>query len=109
MAGAMRNDRGFPKRLRLVITADSDAWQDRAACRGTDPDLFFPVGLGGVAVEAVEQAKRICATCPVLVPCGVYGTLYSPDYGVWGGMSSDERKARRARARRDRLAQENPT
>lgn len=40
-------------------------WMDAAACRGTDPNLFFPTGVNPRYVEA----RRICASCPVRVRC----------------------------------------
>jgi hypothetical protein len=45
---------------------DEGYWRRRAACRGTDPELFFPVGPAGPALAQVAEAKKICARCPVL-------------------------------------------
>src|SRR5262245_33169972 len=100
-----RNDAGVPNRLRLVVNEDPD-WMSQARCLGADPDLFFPTGEHGTnAVQAIAEAKAICAGCPVILPCGEYGIRYSPDHGVWGGMSPDERKrARRRVARARRIA-----
>ena len=39
-------------------------WRKRAACRGIDPEVFFPV-----TDEDAEEAKAICATCPVREAC----------------------------------------
>ena len=39
-------------------------WRNRAACRGIDPDLFFPV-----TDEEADPAKAICDVCPVREAC----------------------------------------
>ena len=67
-------------------------WRDNAACRDTDPDLFFPVGTTGLAVEQISAAKAVCATCPVKGPCLEFALITNQDSGVWGGTSEDERR-----------------
>jgi len=42
----------------------SAAWQHEAACRDEDPSLFFDF-----RKAAQEQAKAICARCPVTQHC----------------------------------------
>ena len=44
-------------------------WRDEAACRGVDPELFFPVRNAGPALRQIGQAKQVCARCPVRMPC----------------------------------------
>ena len=39
-------------------------WRRRAACRGVDPEVFYPV-----TDEDAGTAKSICATCPVREAC----------------------------------------
>jgi hypothetical protein len=39
-------------------------WRDEAACRDSDPELFFPEGTAGPARDQADQAKRICGSCP---------------------------------------------
>lgn len=84
-------------------------WRADAACRDTDPDLFFPIGSTGAAVEQIEAAKAVCATCPSRQPCLEFALLTNQDSGVWGGLAEDERrKLRRAwvKQRRDAAATE---
>ena len=40
-----------------------------AACRELEPELFFPVGTTGPALDEVAAAKRVCARCPVRREC----------------------------------------
>jgi WhiB family redox-sensing transcriptional regulator len=62
-------------------------WMLEARCRGRTPQDFFPSdGVG------VEQARRICADCPVKEPCLEYALAYRIDHGVWGGASERERR-----------------
>ncbi len=80
-------------------------WQFEGACREADPALFFhPEGERGAARRRrAEAAKAICATCPVLEQCRGQSLRVREPYGVWGGLSEDERAellAREARAER---------
>ena len=34
-------------------------WREEAACGGTDPDLFFPIGTIGNALRQIEEAKHV--------------------------------------------------
>ena len=69
-------------------------WMARGSCRNEPPSTFFPSdGVG------VEEARRICATCPVVEPCLEYALRNRIDHGVWGGASERERR-RILRARR---------
>jgi len=74
--------------------ADRD-WMTEAACTSTDPEIFFPDG--GVPSVA---ATRICGVCPVRRQCADYANATGVRYGIWGGMSTDDRY-RRARARQE--------
>ncbi len=79
-------------------------WRDKAACPTVDPELFFPVGNTGPAVDQIEKAKACsCARCTVTEICLQYALETGQDSGVWGGLSEDERRSKRraARARRE--------
>jgi len=39
-----------------------------------------------------EQAKAICAMCPVREPCLAYALRIRGPHGIWGGMSESERR-----------------
>ncbi len=74
-----------------VIEPDDD-WRDNAACRDTNPDLFFPVGTTGPAIEQIEQAKKVCNECPAQTACLEFALATNQDSGVWGGTSEEERR-----------------
>ena len=79
-------------------------WRDQAACLSADPELFFPVGNTGPAVDQIEKAKRVCSNCPVTEYCLQYSLDTNQDSGVWGGLSEDERRALKRRSARARRA-----
>ena len=79
-------------------------WRNEASCRDVDPDLFFPIGTTGIAIEQVDGAKRICASCVVREPCLEFALASNQDAGIWGGLTEDERRTlKRSRQRRRRL------
>ena len=75
-------------------------WRAEGACRSADPDLFFPIASG---VVAVSRALRICAGCGVKQQCLDFAMQNGEMNGVWGGTTAEERlRARRALLRRAR-------
>lgn len=80
-------------------------WRAKAACRDKDPELFFPVGNTGAAYQQIEEAKAVCRTCKVIDACLKCALDTNQDYGVWGGLSEDERRALKRRAMRARRSQ----
>ena len=62
-------------------------WQLEAACRGCDPDIWFPT-----RGKDVHEGKTICATCPVLVECRDWADFYAERRGIWGGLTWNERR-----------------
>ena len=92
--------------LASALTLQSDDWRDLASCRDTDPDLFFPVGTTGPAIEQIATAKRVCAECLAKDECLEYALNTNQDSGIWGGTSEEERRdiRRRLAARRTAAA-----
>lgn len=80
------------------------SWYHYAACQGKDPELFFPIGTTGPATLQLDEAKRVCAGCPVQSLCLEWAMLARIDYGVWGGLSEDERRTLKRRISRQRSA-----
>ena len=63
------------------------SWRDRSACRGIDPEIFYPA-----SDEEVEPAKEICAACPVRQACLEHALTIGEREGVWGGTTERERR-----------------
>jgi WhiB family transcriptional regulator, redox-sensing transcriptional regulator len=72
-------------------TSTGDSWRHAAACLTMDPDLFFPVSTAGRSAHQVRRAKAVCATCLVRLPCLQEALATEQAYGVWGGLSEEER------------------
>lgn len=83
-------------------------WRRRAACLGLDTDLFHPIGETGPALLQLEEAKAVCARCPVIDACLAdileveKGWGATRREGVYAGLTGEERwelaKARRRAA-----------
>jgi WhiB family redox-sensing transcriptional regulator len=77
-------------------------WRHRSACRDENPELFFPVGNTGPALQQIEEAKKVCQRCSVINECLKWALESGQEAGVWGGLSEDERRALKRRAARNR-------
>jgi WhiB family redox-sensing transcriptional regulator len=68
-------------------------WQHQGLCRQTSPEVFFhPEGERGPARRRrQERAVAICRVCPVLEECREHALRVNEPYGIWGGMTEDER------------------
>jgi WhiB family transcriptional regulator, redox-sensing transcriptional regulator len=62
-------------------------WQYRAACRGTDLNVFFPE-----PGESAEPARHICTSCPVRQPCLEFALSHGITHGIWGGLTERDRR-----------------
>ncbi len=69
-------------------------WQERGSCRHVDPLIFFhPQNERGSArVRRDRTAKQVCAACSVRLDCADYAVRAREPYGVWGGLSEEERE-----------------
>ena len=71
---------------------EQENWRMRAACRHSNPELFFPEGTAGPALAAADLAKRTCGTCPVQAQCLNWALDHGAVVGIWGGLSEGERR-----------------
>lgn len=72
-------------------------WRTRAACIGSDPELWFPAD--NAARARSDHAKTICGGCPVRDACLTDAQTGDARYGIWGGYDEDERDTMRRRGR----------
>lgn len=76
---------------------DDTSWQDRAACRGHDTDLFYDC-----EEIAVRRALALCDRCEVRDPCRAQALDHRERFGVWGGTTETERRRVYRREGRER-------
>jgi WhiB family redox-sensing transcriptional regulator len=57
------------------------------------PVIFFPEDLpaGGIRKQAIQMAKRLCATCPIQMACFEYALTAKERFGIWGGTLPSDR------------------
>ncbi len=64
-------------------------WRKRSACTGIDSDIFYPASED----EAdAQEAKAICAVCPVQPACLEHALSLREREGIWGGTTERERR-----------------
>lgn len=80
-----------------VYIGSMPKWYLQAVCYGASGDLFFEEGVRRLVIEA----KTYCVRCPVRIDCLEYALAHD-EIGVWGGLTTTERRRewrRRIRAR----------
>ena len=97
----MSATRATPRRSSVAVTVarpnwDEDIdWQTRAACRGADANLFFAPTHQETKEERIareDQAKSVCAVCPVREQCLSFALATRETHGIWGGLNESERR-----------------
>jgi WhiB family transcriptional regulator, redox-sensing transcriptional regulator len=68
-------------------------WQDHALCAETDPEVFYPE-----QGASTRPAKKICRACEVRAECLAYAMETGQRFGIWGGLSENERRRLRQEA-----------
>lgn len=85
--------------------ASNQDWQDLAACRTIPVEMFFPP-----AEQEGDEAKLVCDACSVREPCLEFAISAGERFGIWGGLTPQERRSlvarRRSRAAAARAAAE---
>jgi WhiB family transcriptional regulator, redox-sensing transcriptional regulator len=78
----------------LKPIADNWEWQYEGSCNNVDPETFFlePLTRGKNKRDKERAALAICKTCPVKQACLNHALSIPEVYGVWGGMTEDQRQ-----------------
>ena len=60
---------GHQYTLTAVSAAAVTDWRQHAACRGADPEMFFPPPLGANLAPLMRRIRALCDPCPVRADC----------------------------------------
>lgn len=74
--------------ISFMVLAD----KTEPTCR-TNPKLFFPEEWekGNERRMAISIAKEHCAACPIRLQCLEYAVTAKEEFGIWGGLTREER------------------
>lgn len=64
-------------------------WRQYAACKGMDPEVFYP------NAGRNERVQKLCDPCPVKAECLEFARVTETPklrHGIWGGVSARERE-----------------
>ena len=61
------------------------------ACEQSDPEAFYPPR-GEHATIQTRLAKELCKACPVKTECLNYALIAREPYGIWGGLTTEDRE-----------------
>ena len=91
--------------LAELIAKYEGNWESHAACRDLSSSVFFPE-----RGQSSRKAKQVCRGGEVRTECLAFALESRQKYGIWGGLTGEERKAYMRRistnARRARKRQE---
>lgn len=62
-------------------------WDPRLPCATVNPDVMFPE-----LAEDVAVAQKICRPCPFRQACHQWAVDTAQAYGVWGGITEQQRR-----------------
>jgi WhiB family redox-sensing transcriptional regulator len=78
-------------------------WREAAACRTVSVETFYPP-----AEQDGREAKVVCFRCPVRETCLEFAIANGERFGVWGGLTPQERRWLVAKRRRAALVATQP-
>lgn len=80
-----------------LLLEDNWDWRSSAACAGANPDTFFPIARSYRPADW-DTPRQVCGLCTVSDDCLTFAIDNRIDYGMWGGLDENERRALRRRS-----------
>jgi WhiB family redox-sensing transcriptional regulator len=93
MAADNRNTTDIFDIIADIVIARRAPWRDRAACKGSDPEMFFPKQTNP---QGYAIAKKMCEQCSVQAECREDWSQMPAAmqrHGVWWGTTDRDRRA----------------
>jgi WhiB family transcriptional regulator, redox-sensing transcriptional regulator len=77
-----------------LVKPSNVMWREFGACRERGVDFYPPMHTERKHERLARErrAKQVCAGCPVRRECLEYAVAVDERYGVWGGLTHDERR-----------------
>ena len=76
------------------------SWQEQAACRGANTDMFFMEEYQtGINQKKIVAAREMCGGCLVSKKCLDFALDNYIDFGIWAGTTPLQRKVLRRERR----------
>ena len=70
-------------------------WRMSASCATDNPEKWFPLFSTGAMqphdLRMIAEAKAICGACPVRAECLESAMQSGERWGIWGGLTPEER------------------
>ena len=70
----------------------STEWMIEGLCNQADPEMWF-----ATHPAEVKKAVDVCMDCPVRLLCANYAIANEEEYGVWGGLTEQDRRQLRSK------------
>ena len=80
---------GQSKEVKQLQQKLNDAIEENGAmCEGYTEEFYCESS----DRQSITMAKFICASCPIQQVCQEYALIAQEEYGIWGGLTPEERK-----------------
>lgn len=87
---------GGPQVVNFRPSGDQ-SWVQWSQCTAPGTPEMFPADGD---TKGINEAKAVCKVCPVRAECLAEALKRSESFGVWGGLTTDERRAADRKAAR---------